>query len=44
MKLFTLSGTAYTPTHIVNYGGTPGGIRVDHLDVPNSPKYVLGVV
>jgi hypothetical protein len=39
MKLFTRSGTAYTPTHIVNYGGTFGEqfVWATH-DVPNDPK------
>lgn len=39
-KLFALSGTAYTPTHIVNYGGTMGEQYVWATnDIPNDPKY-----
>lgn len=39
MKLFILSGTAYTPTHIVNYGGTMGEQYVWATnDIPNDPK------
>ena len=37
--LFALSGTGYTPTHVVNYGGTFGEQLVySHVDVPNVPK------
>ncbi|KAJ7070752.1 hypothetical protein C8F01DRAFT_1107614 [Mycena amicta] len=39
LSLFALSGTGYTPTHIVNYGGVMGE---QHLwaneDLPNNPK------
>jgi len=37
--LFALSGTGYTPTHIVNYGGAWGEQLVwASEDVPNDPK------
>ncbi|KAJ7623213.1 hypothetical protein FB45DRAFT_924921 [Roridomyces roridus] len=37
--LFALSGTSYTPTHIVNYGGAWGEQMVwANEDVPNDPK------
>ena len=40
LTLFALSGTGYTPTHIVNYGGAFGEqfVWATH-DVPNDPKY-----
>ncbi|TFK72232.1 hypothetical protein BDN72DRAFT_763687 [Pluteus cervinus] len=38
-KLFVLSGTQYTPTHLVNYGGAAGEQWVWATeDVPNDPK------
>ncbi|KAF9265808.1 hypothetical protein L218DRAFT_859632 [Marasmius fiardii PR-910] len=38
-KLFSLSGSGYTPTYIVYYGGPPGEnyLWANH-DVPNDPK------
>jgi len=41
LKLFAWSGTGYTPTHVVNYGGPPGEeyVWANH-DVPNDPKCV----
>jgi hypothetical protein len=45
LTLFALSGTGYTPTHIVNYGGAWGEQYVWATeDVPNDPKYVLHLV
>ncbi|KAJ6500726.1 hypothetical protein C8R45DRAFT_820034, partial [Mycena sanguinolenta] len=39
ITLFALSGTGYTPTHIVNYGGAWGEQLVWATeDVPNDPK------
>ncbi|KAF7356578.1 Amidohydro-rel domain-containing protein [Mycena venus] len=39
LTLFALSGTGYTPTHIVNYGGAWGEQLVWATeDVPNDPK------
>ncbi|KAJ7833499.1 hypothetical protein B0H13DRAFT_2428395 [Mycena leptocephala] len=39
ITLFALSGTGYTPTHIVNYGGVMGEQLVWATeDVPNDPK------
>ncbi|KAJ7890504.1 hypothetical protein B0H14DRAFT_3081659 [Mycena olivaceomarginata] len=39
LTLFALSGTGYTPTHIVNYGGAWGEQYVWATeDVPNNPK------
>ena len=39
LTLFALSGTGYTPTHIVNYGGALGEEAVWALrDIPNDPK------
>ncbi|KAJ7668294.1 hypothetical protein B0H17DRAFT_1087605 [Mycena rosella] len=39
LTLFALSGTAYTPTHIVNYGGAWGEQLVWATeDIPNDPK------
>lgn len=39
LTLFALSGTGYTPTHIVNYGGAWGEQYVwAEDDVPNVPK------
>ncbi|THU96354.1 hypothetical protein K435DRAFT_722853 [Dendrothele bispora CBS 962.96] len=39
LQLFTLSGTANTPTHLVNYGGAFGEQIVwATQDVPNDPK------
>ncbi|KAF8216523.1 hypothetical protein K438DRAFT_1797365 [Mycena galopus ATCC 62051] len=39
LTLFALSGTGYTPTHIVNYGGAWGEQRVwANEDIPNDPK------
>ncbi|KAJ7334166.1 hypothetical protein DFH08DRAFT_300863 [Mycena albidolilacea] len=39
LTLFALSGTGYTPTHIVNYGGAWGEQYVWATeDVPNDPK------
>jgi hypothetical protein len=42
MKLFLSSGTSYTPTHIVNYGGTMGEqfIWASH-DIPDDSKCVI---
>ncbi|KAK7049435.1 hypothetical protein VNI00_006036 [Paramarasmius palmivorus] len=38
-QLFARSGTGYTPTHIVNYGGLLGEVYVwANHDVPNDPK------
>ncbi|EEB88147.1 hypothetical protein MPER_14180, partial [Moniliophthora perniciosa FA553] len=38
-QLFARSGTGYTPTHIVDYGGLTGEVYVwAHHDVPNDPK------
>ncbi|THV08005.1 hypothetical protein K435DRAFT_959464 [Dendrothele bispora CBS 962.96] len=39
LKLFAWSGTGYTPTHLVNYGGPPGEqyVWANH-DVPNDVK------
>lgn len=39
LTLFASSGTGYTPTHIVNYGGAFGEqlVWATH-DVPNDPK------
>ncbi|KAL1742535.1 hypothetical protein HDZ31DRAFT_65886 [Schizophyllum fasciatum] len=38
-KLFEASGTAYTPTHIVSYGGVMGEQQVwAEVDIPNDPK------
>jgi hypothetical protein len=42
LTLFALSGTGYTPTHIVNYGGAFGEQVVwATQDIPNDPKYGL---
>ncbi|KAJ7917481.1 hypothetical protein B0H13DRAFT_2231389 [Mycena leptocephala] len=39
ITLFALSGTAYTPTHIVNYGGAWGEQLIWATeDLPNDPK------
>ncbi|KAJ7765443.1 hypothetical protein DFH07DRAFT_737741 [Mycena maculata] len=39
LTLFALSGTGYTPTHIVNYGGVMGEQLVWATeDIPNDPK------
>ena len=39
LNLFALSGTGYTPTHIVNYGGTMGEQFVwERADTYNNPK------
>ena len=39
LTLFASSGTGYTPTHIVNYGGAFGEQLVwATQDVPNDPK------
>ncbi|KAJ7155426.1 hypothetical protein C8R43DRAFT_1126083 [Mycena crocata] len=39
LTLFALSGTGYTPTHIVNYGGVFGEQLVWATeDIPNNPK------
>lgn len=39
INLFALSGTGYTPTHIVNYGGAWGQEYLwSHHDIPNDPK------
>ncbi|KAJ7224315.1 hypothetical protein GGX14DRAFT_649568 [Mycena pura] len=39
LTLFTLSGTGYTPTHIVNYGGTMGEQLVWATEnLPDDPK------
>ncbi|KAJ7091369.1 hypothetical protein B0H15DRAFT_977440, partial [Mycena belliarum] len=39
LTLFALSGTGYTPTHIVNYGGVFGEQLVWATeDIPNDPK------
>ena len=41
LTLFALSGTGYTPTHIVNYGGTMGEQFVwAEDDVLHKPKLV----
>ncbi|KAI5887269.1 uncharacterized protein SCHCODRAFT_02641146 [Schizophyllum commune H4-8] len=38
-KLFEASGTAYTPTHIVSYGGVMGEQQIwAEEDIPNDPK------
>ena len=41
MQLFARSGTGYTPTYIVFYGGPPGEnyVWATH-DVPKDPKFV----
>ncbi len=40
--LFVSSGTSYTPTHVVNYGGVWGEQYVWATeDIPNDPKYAL---
>ena len=41
LALFAASGTGYTPTHIVSYGGIMGEeiIWADE-DLPNDEKYV----
>lgn len=42
LELFAKSGTGYTPTHIVNYGGAFGEQFVwSHYDAPDDPKLVL---
>ncbi|TRM63712.1 hypothetical protein BD626DRAFT_569086 [Schizophyllum amplum] len=39
LRLFEESGTAYTPTHIVSYGGVMGEQQIwAEEDVPNDPK------
>ena len=41
-KLFEASGTAYTPTHIVSYGGVMGEQQIwAEEDIPNDPKQVF---
>jgi hypothetical protein len=45
LTLFAKSGTGYTPTHIVNYGGVMGEQLVWATeDVPNDPKYASHLV
>jgi hypothetical protein len=42
ITLFALSGTGYTPTFVVNYGGVWGEQLVWATeDVPNDPKYAF---
>lgn len=39
LTLYSQSGTASTPTHVVNYGGVMGEQLVwASVDVPNDPK------
>ena len=39
INLFALSGTGYTPTHVVNYGGAWGQEYFwSQNDIPNNPK------